>query len=101
MTERSLPLAPVCGLPLAHRSAHPSAPPRRVRSRRGHQVLTAVGSLLGQVADLLIARRSDVLWHLNELPDEVLKDVDPTLYEARLVRTVGWYGVDPRHLPPL
>ena len=40
------------------------------------------------------------LWRADELPDAVLRDVDPQLYEARLGRSTGWFAGDHHRLPP-
>lgn len=40
------------------------------------------------------------LWRADELPDALLRDVDPELYEARLGRSTGWFAGDHHRLPP-
>ncbi len=40
------------------------------------------------------------LWRADELPDALLKDVDPQLYEARVGRSTGWFAGDHHRMPP-
>ncbi|MEA4945471.1 MAG: hypothetical protein VB080_13675 [Propionicimonas sp.] len=95
MTQRISPYAATGGLLLARRSG--AARSSEASRRRVRRTLTGLGVIVDRLLTVLISTRSAGVWQLNQLPDQVLKDVDPALYQARRTRTDGWRSVDQRY----
>lgn len=100
MTQRTLQLNPRGGVSLTPRPARLTAATPSVAGRREHAFPGVLRQVLAALGRFFVNPRGDLLWRADELPDAILKDVDPALYEARASRFTGWFGSDSRRMPP-